>query len=192
MTPVVRVVYRVQLFQADNVPESGPVLLTPNHVSYVDALLIYGYCPRPVQFIIDKKHYDKPFFHLFCTAFNAIPIRRDKPHAAIISAVKALNEDAVVCIFPEGKLTKDGSISEIQRGFELIARKAKCPVLPARTEGLSGSAFCVKPNWSPKMIFKAPWTKVSLTFGRPIPWNEATAERVADQLRFKLVKAKKQ
>jgi acyl-[acyl-carrier-protein]-phospholipid O-acyltransferase/long-chain-fatty-acid--[acyl-carrier-protein] ligase len=73
--------------------------------------------------------------------FGAVPIRRDQPLEAIRKTIEALEGGHVVVLFPEGQLTRTGGLSELERGFELIARKVKCPILPLWVDGSWGSIF---------------------------------------------------
>jgi acyl-[acyl-carrier-protein]-phospholipid O-acyltransferase/long-chain-fatty-acid--[acyl-carrier-protein] ligase len=73
--------------------------------------------------------------------FDAVPIRRDQPLEAIRKTIEALESGHVVALFPEGQLTRSGALCELERGFELIARKAKCPILPMWVDGSWGSVF---------------------------------------------------
>jgi acyl-[acyl-carrier-protein]-phospholipid O-acyltransferase/long-chain-fatty-acid--[acyl-carrier-protein] ligase len=73
--------------------------------------------------------------------FDGVPIRRDQPLEAIRKTIEALAEGHLVVLFPEGQLTRTGGLCEIERGFELIARKAKAPIIPLWVDGSWGSIF---------------------------------------------------
>src|SRR5256886_12473440 len=57
--PLVRTFYRVSAVGLDNLPDGG-FLLVPNHISWVDALVLQLACPRPIRYVIDQEYYHKP------------------------------------------------------------------------------------------------------------------------------------
>lgn len=66
--------YRVHHRNLKNIPEQGGALLVCNHVSYVDALVLAGACPRPIRFVMDEDYYHLPILHWFFRASRTIPI----------------------------------------------------------------------------------------------------------------------
>jgi len=96
-----RLVYRVRAIGLDNLP-SGGFLLVPNHITWVDAIVLQLSCPRPVRFIIDEEFYRKPVLKLPLRMVRVIPIDRRKPREAIRRATEQIEAGQIVCIFPEG------------------------------------------------------------------------------------------
>lgn len=179
LLPVVQLLYRVRRTGVGFVPREGGVLLLSNHVSYLDSFIIYLTSPRPVRFVV-LEHYVKNVKAIgwFLKLFGAIPIRPQNAKEAISRTVSALNEGDVVCLFPEGGLTRLGVLGEFKKGFQLIARKADCPVVPVYMDGLWSSIFSFERG---KYFGKRPngWTcPLQVAFGRPIPAKEATPESV--------------
>ena len=66
--------YRLTVTGRENVPETGGVLLTPNHVSFVDGLFLIATLDRPVRFLVDEDQFNRPLFKRFLQVFKAIPI----------------------------------------------------------------------------------------------------------------------
>lgn len=139
-----RFVYRVKTLGVENLPSSGPVLLVPNHMTYVDAVVLQLACPRPVRFLVFKGIYELKWLNPIFKWVRAIPISGGRAKEAIESAVERLKEGEVVCIFPEGELTRSGTLLKLKKGFELIAHKADCPVVPVWLDRLWGSIFSFK------------------------------------------------
>jgi len=178
MLMLVRVVYRIRSENDMNVPKEGGVLLVPNHVSYIDAFIISAACPRPVRFLMFDEYFSKGWMMWFLKLFNTVPISRTRAKEAIMVAADAVAAGNVVCIFPEGQLTRTGSVNEIKRGFEMIARKSKCPVQPVYMDGLWGSIFSFERG---KFLRKLPYRLqygVTVVFGEPIEAKQATYETV--------------
>jgi len=114
----------------------------------------------------------------FVKLFDAIPISKTRAKDGMRVAAKALEDGAVVCIFPEGQLTRSGGMNAFQRGFEMMARRAKRPVLPAAMDGVWGSIFSFERN---KFVYKKPYTLqygVTVNFGEVLDTADANATRV--------------
>ncbi len=173
-----KIFYRIRPMGVDRIPKEGGVLLVSNHVTYIDAFILSSACPREIRFLMFDEYYKKPWVGKFVRLFNTVPISQTRAKEAVRVAAAALEEGAVVCIFPEGQLTRTGVMNEFKRGFEMIARKANCPVLPVAMDGLWGSIFSYERN---KFIFKWPYRipyGVSVNFGEPIRPRDADAEMV--------------
>lgn len=180
MLPLVQLLYRVRRTGVGFVPREGGVLLLANHVSYIDAFIIYLTSPRPVRFVVLEAYVKVKPIAWFLKLFGAIPIRKTHAKEAITRTVAALKEGDVVCLFPEGGLTRLGVIYEFKKGFELIVRKSGCPVVPVYMDGLWNSIFSFERD---KYFKKWPLglsCPLQVAFGRPIPAKEATVERVRE------------
>ena len=77
----------------------------------------------------------------FLNFIGAIPISNTRAKDAIRIAVECIKAGEIVCIFPEGELSRSGTLLRLKRGYELIARQAKCPVVPGWMDRLWGSIF---------------------------------------------------
>lgn len=178
----VRVVYRIRIENEYKMPKEGGVLLVPNHISYIDAFVISAASTRPVRFLIFDEYYKRTGIASFLKLFNAVPISRTRSKEAIQVAAEALVAGDVVCIFPEGQLSRTGTMNEVKRGFEMIARKANVPVQPVFMDGLWGSIFSFERN---KFIYKSPYTVqygLTVNFGQPMEPREATNVVVREEL----------
>lgn len=164
-----RLLYRVRTRHAGRMPEKGGVLLVCNHVSYIDSFILTAASPRPVRFVIFEDFLKVKAIAWFLHLFRVIPIRPEKAKEAIAATAQALKDGDVVCIFPEGHLTRTGVVNELRKGFELIARRAGVPVLPAYLGGVWGSIFTYEGG---RYFFKWPRRvprPVTVVFGQPIP-----------------------
>lgn len=180
MLPVVQLLYRVRRTGVGFVPREGGVLLLANHVSYIDAFIIYLTSPRPVRFVVLEAYTKVKPIAWFLKLFGAIPIRKTHAKEAINRTVAALKEGDVVCLFPEGGLTRLGVVYEFKKGFELIVRKSGCPVVPVYMDGLWSSIFSFERD---RYFKKKPLglsCPLQVAFGRPIPAEEAIVGRVRE------------
>ena len=180
--------YRVQHKNLDAIPDEGAALLVCNHVSFVDALLIGGAVRRPIRFVMYYKIYNLPVLNFIFRTAGTIPIAGRSEDEVIYERAfrkiaEYLNDGELVCIFPEGKLTTDGSINEFKAGVTRILEQTPVPVIPMALQGLWGSFFSRDPK---KGVFHRLWSRVTLVAGEPVAASDATQkllrERVA-QLR---------
>ncbi len=137
---LVRCFYRVTAIGLENLPAGG-FLLVPNHISWVDALVLQLVCPRPIRYVIDQEYFHKPLLHPFLRALGCIPINIRHSHQAVRAAAEKVAEGEIVCVFPEGQLERTGTLLRLQRGYELIARHANAQVVPVWLDQLWGSIF---------------------------------------------------
>ncbi|WP_350579772.1 MFS transporter [Pseudomonas sp. HY2-MNA-CIBAN-0224] len=176
--------YRVKHKNLEAIPDEGAALLVCNHVSFVDALLIGGAVRRPIRFVMYYKIYNLPVLNFIFRTAGAIPIAGRAEDEAIYERAfrkiaQYLNDGELVCIFPEGKLTSDGQISEFKAGVRVILEQTPVPVIPMALQGLWGSFFSRDPN---KGFFRRLWSRVTLVAGAPIPASEATQKLLRERV----------
>ncbi len=172
--------YKIRTLGVENIPEKGGVLLVANHISYIDAFVLSASCPRPIRFLMFADCFDKKWIGKGARFFDTVPISSTRARDAIKVAAEALEEGAVVCLFPEGQLSRTGGLSELKRGYQMIAKKANCPVLPAYMDGLWGSIWSFSEN---NFLRKFPRTLrygVSVAFGRPMPPSSDLGEALRE------------
>ena len=179
---VARVFYRVTAVNIDALPAKGGVLLLPNHISYIDAVILQLACPRPIRFLVYDQIYRSRYLHWPLRLLGAIPISPKIARTAIETAVNALARGEVVCLFPEGALTRTATLQKLNRGYELIARKARVPVMPVWLENVWGSIFSY---YGGEFFWKLPRVvplHVWIYFGKTLNAPEATSDRVRREL----------
>lgn len=136
--------YRVRGINVERIPEQGAAVLVCNHVSYLDAVVIMAFSPRPIRFVMDHAIFKIPFLSWVFRTGKAIPIAsaKDDPwlmEKAFVDIAQALHEGDLVCIFPEGKLTRDGEMNAFKGGVMKIIERSPVPVIPLALRGLWGS-----------------------------------------------------
>jgi acyl-[acyl-carrier-protein]-phospholipid O-acyltransferase/long-chain-fatty-acid--[acyl-carrier-protein] ligase len=176
-----RCFYRVNAYSVDNLPAGGCLLL-PNHISWVDAIVLQLACPRPIRYVIDQEFYHKPSLHPLLRAIGCIPIDTRHSRSAIRVAAERLAAGEIVCLFPEGQLTRSGTLLRLRRGYELIAQHANTPVVPVWLDRLWGSIFSFQGG---KFFTKWPREfpyRVSVAFGKPLEPAAADIATVREEL----------
>lgn len=177
----VNIMYRIRVRGLENIPETGPALLVSNHVSFMDALVIGGSVRRPVRFVMDHNIFRIPVLGFIFRTARAIPIApaREDPQAlekAFERIDAELAEGEVVCIFPEGKLTRDGEMSEFKRGVEKILERRPVPVVPMALRGLWGSFFSRRDGKAAMtQMPKRFWSRIELVATAPVHGDDASA-----------------
>jgi len=173
--------YRLDVEGRENVPARDGALLTPNHVSMADAVLLIASIDRPIRFLMFRGSYEHPLVKPFAKIMGVIPIASDQgPREMIHSlrlATEALKNGEIVCIFPEGQMTRIGQMLPFRRGMERIIKGVDVPIVPVNLDGVWGSIFSFAGG---KFLWKFPRQipyPVRVTFGKPLP-PTATAQEV--------------
>src|SRR6058998_797999 len=178
---LVRCFYRVTAIGLENLPTGG-FLLVPNHISWVDALVLQLACPRPIRYVIDQEYFHKPLLHPFLRAIGCIPINIRHSHQAVRAAAEKVAEGEIVCVFPEGQLERTGTLLRLQRGYELIARHADTQVVPVWLDQLWGSIFSFQGGRFFRKFPKRIPYPVTIAFGKPLEANTADIATVREAL----------
>jgi acyl-[acyl-carrier-protein]-phospholipid O-acyltransferase/long-chain-fatty-acid--[acyl-carrier-protein] ligase len=178
---LVRCFYRVTAFGLENMPAGG-FLLLPNHITWVDAILLQLACPRPIRYVIDQEYYYQPILHPLLRTLGCIPINIQHSRSAIRAATEKIAEGEIVCLFPEGQLERTGVLVRLQRGYELIARHAKAQVVPVWLDQLWGSIFSFQGGrFFTKFPRRIPYP-VIIAFGKPLKGDAADNATVREEL----------
>ena len=144
-------VYRFKVRGDEHIPTQGAAILVCNHVSFVDAVLLMAASPRPIRFVMDHRIFKVPVLGALFRLAKAIPIapRAEDPvayEAAFAAAAGVLREGDLLAIFPEGGITRDGTLQPFKGGIMKILERARAdgvvaPVIPMALTNLWGSYF---------------------------------------------------
>jgi 1-acyl-sn-glycerol-3-phosphate acyltransferase len=173
-------VYHIKAKDLEKIPDTGAAVLVCNHVSYVDALIIAGCIRRPVRFVMYYKIYKMPVLNFIFRTAKAIPIAGKYEDEVLLNRAfddidKALAKGDLVCIFPEGKLTADGSIRTFRDGVEKIIRRRPVPVVPMALQGLWGCAFSREQSNVFYRLYKGLSSSIALVIGESVEAKDASA-----------------
>ena len=135
--------YRVRVEGLENIPAPRRRLVVANHVSWVDGVLLGLACPRHPRMVAYAQYFDNPWLGWFGRLGRIIPIGTTRKSMAesIRLAREALQNGEIVCIFPEGNITRSGEMQEFRPGFLSILKDTETPLVPAYLDGLWGSIF---------------------------------------------------
>ena len=172
----VKSLYRVRTIGIENLPVDGPALLLANHSSYFDALLLCATTRRRIRFLMDPAMIErfrwlKPFLRLY----RVIPVSSRSSPSQVARALKearrALDEGYMVCVFPEGGVTRTGTIRAFHRGYERIVRGSDYPLVPIYLGGSWGTMYAYYGGQFLNDFHRPRLTRypVTVVFGRPLP-----------------------
>ncbi len=178
---LINLLYRIEKRGLENIPEHGAALLVCNHISFMDPLIILGSIRRPVRFVMYYKIYNLPIMRPLFKAAKAIPIagRKENPELmehAFAEVDRELAAGNLVCIFPEGGITRDGTIQPFRPGLERILAQRPVPVVPMALRGLWGSIFSRRDSLLGRTRLPRRFrSRIELVADAPVPAEQATA-----------------
>ncbi len=183
---LVHTCYRLKIVGQENIPEKTGALLVCNHVTFIDGMVISASLKRPVRFLMDRNIYNLPVINFFSRILKVIPISQDDgPKAlarALLEAREELKSGGIVCIFPEGALSRTGNMLSFRRGYEHIIKGLRVPIIPMNLDKMWGDIF----SWfGGKFIWKFPRQipyPITVSVGKLLPSDTKTHElRIAVQ-----------
>ena len=170
---LIALLYRIRVIGAGNVPRKGGALLVSNHVSFMDGFLVgWAARHRHVRFMIWRPYYQHWALRPLLRALRTIPIDLSGPRAmtaAIQAARRELEAGHVICIFPEGSVTRTGNLLPFKRGMEKVIAGLEVPVIPVHLDRVWGAPF----SFAGGQFFgknSRPWPyRVTVSFGPSLP-----------------------
>jgi 1-acyl-sn-glycerol-3-phosphate acyltransferase len=183
------IVYRFRVRDGEHIPVRGAALLVCNHVSFVDAILLMAASPRPIRFVMDHRIFAIPVLGWLFRLGRAIPIATQKEdpatYAAAFEAARAVLDDGdLLAIFPEGAITRDGTLGEFRGGVAKILSTHPVPVVPMALTNLWGSFFSriERGRAMVRPFRRGPFSRVGLEVGEPLAAADATPERLRERV----------
>lgn len=157
--------FRVKAEGTENIPD-GPVIITPNHQSFLDGLLVSIFLNnktmRNTYFYAKEKHVRNKLVKMFAERNNVVimDINKDLKQSLQKLAI-VLNKGKNIMIFPEGTRSKDGELGNFKKAFAILSRELNVPVLPVSIKG----AFEALPKGS---LIPRPFKKITVKFNKPV------------------------
>ncbi|MGM0438605.1 MAG: lysophospholipid acyltransferase family protein [Bacillota bacterium] len=126
-----KIVHNSKIKGKENRPEEGPFIIMANHITAYDPPLVGTIMNRKVHFMAKKELFENPFIGKILRAIGTFPVKRGKPdRSAFRESFRLLNNNKVICIFPEGTRSKTGELGNAKAGSIMIALKSETPILP--------------------------------------------------------------
>jgi len=129
---------RMTVEGAEHLDRAGPLVVTSNHASYLDGLVLIAALPRPVRFVAKAELRDNLLVRWFLDGIGVLyvdrfQVERSVAHANALSA--ALADGDRIAIFPEGTLHRMPGLLRFQMGAFKSAVEAGAPVVPIVLRG---------------------------------------------------------
>jgi 1-acyl-sn-glycerol-3-phosphate acyltransferase len=161
--------HRYRTFNVERVPLQGPVILAPNHVSYIDPPLVGVAVRRQISYLARDSIFHVPILASILRSWEVVPVDRDGGTGRGLKAIlDRLSRGRAVIVFPEGTRSRHGGLNPGRSGIGLTVIKSTAPVVPTRVFG-TYAAF------GAKMLVPRP-RAVAVKYGQPMLFEAARAE----------------
>jgi acyl-[acyl-carrier-protein]-phospholipid O-acyltransferase/long-chain-fatty-acid--[acyl-carrier-protein] ligase len=162
--------YRIHTYGRENLPEQGGAILVPNHISWLDGLLLLTTSSRQMRILVDQSFLTNGWTRGLARIMGAIPVgpAPKAARSAIETAREALRNGELVCIFPEGGISRSGQLQPFKSGVLEIRKGTGAPLIPVYLDELWGSIFSFRGG---RFFWKWPTAlprRVSIWFGKPV------------------------
>jgi 1-acyl-sn-glycerol-3-phosphate acyltransferase len=180
---LINVLYRIRITGLENIPKHGPAVVVCNHVSFMDPILLAGSIKRPMRFVMYYRIFQIPLLRFFFEHMSAIPIAGAMENEQLMNeAFERVDEELeagnVVCIFPEGGITRDGHVQRFRPGIEKIIARRPVPVVPVALGRLWGSWFSRRTGGGVRTVPGRLFARVPITVGEAVAASDVTAARL--------------
>ena len=136
---IIRRRYRIDVLGFENLPKKGGVLLLGNHISWIDWAMVQIACPRPVRFVMLRSIYERWYLKPFFKFFGAVPISAGNSKTSLETVNACLKNGEVVCLFPEGAISRNGHLGQFRTGYERAVEGVDGVIVPFYLRGFWGS-----------------------------------------------------
>ena len=177
---------RLKIVGEKNVPKNGPIIIAPNHQSFLDGGIVAAglSCKtlRNSYFFATEEHVKHPVVKYMAKRNNVILMERRNLKNSILKLSEVLKKGKNVIIFPEGSRSYDGEMVPFKKTFAILSKELNVPVLPVCIRG----AYDVLPRGSRWIKSK----KIEVEYLRPVmPGNDDTYDSLSDKVRDSIQKS---
>lgn len=169
--PFYRLLFWYSVTGLENIPQTGGVIFSSNHISYLDPVLWIIVIRRRIRFMAKQELFKNPLLGWFLRRMDVFGVERGSGDmAAVKTAIRVVRNGEILGLYPEGTRSKDGKPGRAKTGVALIAKAAKCDVVPA-------AVIC-----RGKL---RPFKRIRLVVGKPVSYQEII-DRAPDNSRESL------
>ncbi|MEO1064775.1 MAG: lysophospholipid acyltransferase family protein [Actinomycetota bacterium] len=190
MSPITRFLWRIRIEGREHLPQQGPAIIAPNHISFLDSLFLMMLLPRRITFVGKAEYLDDWKTRTLFPAMGMIPLDRaggKAAKAALDAAEQVLHRGQLFGIFPEGTRSRTGDLYKGHTGMARLSLATGAPIIPT---GIVGTDQ-IQPPDAP---MPRPFRPASITFGRPIEPERYTEggpdrlvqRRITDEVMFEI------
>jgi 1-acyl-sn-glycerol-3-phosphate acyltransferase len=169
LTPYLLLLHRARCIDSPHVPETGPVIIAPNHFSFLDHFFVAVYLRRKVHFMAKSQLFSGGPLQFIFTHGGVFPVRRGHgDNEAFVTAEAVLARGDIVVMYAEAGRSRSGELGTPRHGLGKLALESGVPVVPTAIAGTEKAR-----NWR-----RLSFPKVTVQFGEPVCF-----ERVEDPTR---------
>ena len=163
---------RIEVRGLEHLPATGPLIIAPNHQSYLDPFVLLSTLPlriaRQLFFVGATEYFETRLTRWLAEQVSLVPV---DPDAGLVAAMQAgaygLRRRRILVLFPEGERSIDGTVKHFKKGAAILSHQLHAPIAPVAITGL----FEIWPRnrqlaW--RRLLPGAGTRVRLTFGPPI------------------------
>ncbi len=159
-----KIFFRLEIIGAENCPKNGPLIIAPNHASFLDPLIAGFAVPRALNFMARDTLFRNRIFSKILMSVNAFPLKRKGADlGAMRLAIYKLRQAKTVLIFPEGTRSKDGSLGSPRAGIGFLAVSSGASILPCYIKGSMDAL--------PRGAIFPRFKKIAVYVGKPLRFN---------------------
>lgn len=158
---IARAFFALSVEGEEHIPQSGPVILAPNHVSYLDPFLVGSSVQRRIHFMAKKELFRNPFIGWILRHLQAYPVTRERVDLSTLKrTLSLLAAGQVILMFPEGTRGDGRTLGPVKPGIAVIAARAGAAVVPVFHWGAE--------RILPRGSRGARWAPLRVRFGSPL------------------------
>jgi 1-acyl-sn-glycerol-3-phosphate acyltransferase len=171
LTPILLLFFRTRAIDSQKIPPEGPVIVAPNHFSFMDHFLIAVYMRRKVHFVA-KSQLFKPPLQFIYNHGGVFPVRRGHRDEEMFKTAHAvLSRGQVIVMYAEGGRSRTGDLGEAKPGIGRLALETGAVIVPAAIVGSEAAR-----NWK-----RLRFPKVTVQYGDPIKFAEIVESPTREQ-----------
>jgi 1-acyl-sn-glycerol-3-phosphate acyltransferase len=161
--------FRWRVFNPERVPLAGPVILAPNHASYIDPPLVGAGLRRQINYLARDNIFHVPILAAILRSWEVVPVDRDGGTGRGLKQIlNRLEQGGAIILFPEGTRSRHGDLNPARSGIGLAVIKSNAPVVPVRVFGTHDA-------YGPHRLLPRP-RRVTVKYGRPLMFDALRAE----------------
>jgi 1-acyl-sn-glycerol-3-phosphate acyltransferase len=171
--PIAKFILGIKVYGRENIPENGPLILAPNHRSYIDPPIVGFASSRETYFLAKEELFKFKPFAMLISFYNAIPLKRSiESKTALIHAIEKLKENKVITIFPEGTRNKTKQkLLPFKLGVAFLSLNTDAKIVPIYIKNNTGRAFLKPFLWILRI------KRLEVHIGKPIDPRSFTNDR---------------
>jgi 1-acyl-sn-glycerol-3-phosphate acyltransferase len=171
LTPYLLFVHRARCIDTDKIPVEGPVIIAPNHFSFLDHFFVAAFIRREVHFMAKSQLFKRPmqFVYDHGGVFPVLRGRRDEEAFKTAHAVLARGD--VIVMYTEGGRSRSGELGEAKPGIGRLALESGAVIVPTAISGTQHTR-----HWT-----RLKFPKVTVRYGDPIKFDQVVEDPPREQ-----------